>query len=502
MNTETSLNNLFLDTSNSIRGKLNSTDGIKPINYPSTINTIPVGIIVPNGDTVEYTPTLSMVGDMATGVFVNLEDKTLHTNLATELNNADIIDSAVVYKGVTSNIIILSKNEDNGNVSYNLHNLSINSSGITLTDLELEQAEGFIPKRLVKLNDKIFALLSVGSTDEKGLDDRINIVVFDLTSQSNLKVYERTFNTSTAYTFNFNAHYQGTIAASETTLNYFIYFSYKASYSSDKTEPDTIIICNVAIPKNYDTLIGTREFANFSLGSGNVLGDVTDIIPIEGVYKNRMYVSITNNLDNKIYAVGLLGGTANQGHSVVSDLVRTGGPSRIIYYSGNYYLLNLDNTGNTLQYSEITLTNTGDTISTTCTSPSTLISFDKKIVLRKENPISIKDKMIFTFSYEESPEKIEYIILYKNNFGLLSSSSPTTFSTTNATNIINSLPNEKVLGIENDDYTSMLDLDSNNKLTIATLKIATPSVSTIDGITKTSAAKGEIGLAYILQSQD
>lgn len=501
-----SLGELFQDTSDSIRTKIKNQNGIKPINYPNTIGTIQVGVVVPNGTLVNYTPSPNMIGDLNEGMFVNLVNTEVYKNIFNDINGNEVIDSIVVSTGATNNIIILTLNDEAlGTDTYTLYKLAVNSLGITVSEIaQVSLDEGFTARRLVKLDTNIFALFSVYHDDSTGTDESLNIQVFDISLLSNNKVYEKTSQFQANYICKYNNHYDGTIGAAATYYNYYVYFTLSTSGGTEAQGPTEHCICDIAIPKDFTTIEVGKEYAALSLGN-NAFGGICDPIPVGATYSNKMYVPIVNSANGKIYMIGTGFGTVNNSQGTISDTLLTGTKATVVLLDGDYYLLY--SSGNQLRASKLTLTSTNNGTSTTVGSSSEIANISS-LSLRKEKIQMISnDKGIITFNSTTAPNELKYATLSKSSSNFITCSTAHTLGDhVNEGNFIDIIPNNLCVGIShnfsNNEVMARVytQTNANGSLSTNSCYVATPSSSTIDGITKTEAAQGAIGQAYILNT--
>lgn len=496
------LGDLFQDTSNSIRGKIKNQNEIKPINYPSTINTIQVGVVVPNGTIVNYTPNSTMPGDMPEGMFVNLEETELYKNVFVDIDGATILDSITVLSGSISKIILLTEKEENDEIEYNLYKVTINSSNITVFELGLTVTETYVPKRLIKLDNNIFALLSIHNNSETTLDDSVNVKVFDLEAISDIQVYDVTKSLSRDFISSYNTHYNNTIGVSYSYYNYYVYFTLDTSMGTVAEKPTDNMLCSIAIPKDFGEVEVGNEVTQISFGR-NTFGTMTDPMYFPGANNNKVYASLVTEDEGTLYLIGSGFGSANAGKCTISNSLITGvTSSTVIRFDGEYYAIYTKNNG--LYGCHLTLTTTENGISTECGSPFSLLGGQGLEIRKSSVQIVNNTKVIVTLNLAGSND-LKYVIIYKNLGGNMACSLLRTLGGIPESdgNYIDVIPNSLVVGIEQnfvDDTSVTVYGDEGGELVRNNSYVATPSVSTIDGITKTEAAQGAIGQAYILNT--
>ena len=130
--------------------------------------------------------------------------------------------------------------------------------------------------------------------------------------------------------------------------------------------------------------------------------------------------------------------------------------------------------------------------------------------LRKEKIQMISnDKGIITFDSTTAPNELKYATLSKSNNNFITCSTAHTFGDhVNEGNFINIVPNNLCVGISHNSSNNEImarvytQTNANGSLSTNSCYVATPSSSTIDGITKTEAAQGAIGQAYILNTSE
>jgi len=504
------LNNLFQNTSGALRTKGGTQGGIKPADYPSKILLLPTGGLTPvNAKEVNYVAgdTSGRFEGITAGMFIELQEGGGSTNLANLLgHDVYVLDSAIIYSDSDESRQALL-------CGYNTSDLEIvvlQISGGQFEVLDTYAIEGDYnqPARIMAMDDDRFVVQTLKQGDD---DNDCAITIYILENNEITPVYTKNVsikNITPGYNYNNYADFNMLVQyhESEDENVFFIMFTYT---STGTTSSGTEFISVASIPVNdqneeASTVSQKVNITSFQINNGKALnpayvGNMRSIWPIIdidtgaltlcGVYCNPYNVfkinRVTTNLTTVVFA-------------------------QILTIAGDTYLV-YSTDGVSLYYNKLTInTNLRTGCGITLGEPVLLYESENLFI---SVPTTSKehvngDKAVISLINDNGDgSDMNYLEFTRDSeTGTLTAGNLVTLGTTQHQlfNSIDYLSDGSLVTYFGDGANTEIETCSSSGGSIEPggVNIAYPATETINGIAKTGATTGNMGIAYILDTED
>lgn len=504
------LNNLFQNTSGALRTKSGTQGGIKPADYSSKILLLPTGGLTPvNAKEVNYIAgdTRGRFQGITAGMFIELQKGGGSTNLANLLgHNVYVLDSAIIYSDSNSSRQALLCGYNTSDLEIVV--LQISGGQFEVLDTYAINGEYNKPARIMGMDNDRFVVQTI----KQGNDDNdCAITIYTLENSKITPAYTKNIsikNITPGYDYNNHAEFNMLVQYHESADEnvFFIMFTYT---SSGMTPSGTDFITVASIPvndQNKESSTATQKvnINPFQINNGKALnpayvGNMRSIWPIVnsdtgaltlcGVYCNPYNVfkinRVTTNLTNVVFA-------------------------QILTIAGDTYLV-YSTDGVSLYYNKLTInTNFRNGCGITLGEPVILYNSENPFVniqtTSKEHVngdsaiISLINNNggVFDMNYLEFTRDSETGTLTAGNLVTLGTVQHQLF------NSIDYLSDGSLVTYFGDGANTEIETCSSSGGSIESggVNIAYPATEIINGIAKTGATTGNMGIAYILNTED